>query len=182
MLLWIDLETTGLDPQKDAILEVALLVTDNELNEVHAESHVLPFDLATAGAVNSYVVEMHGNNGLWDACLAAKQDRRDPADTYCSVLESMRRYTESKTTPICGSTIAFDRAFLRQHAPFVEAHFSHRNLDVSVLGEVAARWAPEVWSKRPRPGDDAHRALPDIRGSVELLKYWRSTVLHEDLR
>lgn len=181
MLLWVDLETTGLDPAKDAILEIALLVTDNELNEVYAESHVLPFDLSTAGAIDPYVVKMHGSNGLWDVCLAAKQDGHDSADVYYSVLTSMHRFTEPRTTPICGSTVAFDRAFLRHHADFVEKHFSHRNLDVSVFGELAARWYPEVWVNRPSPGNNAHRALADIRQSIALLKYWRATILREDL-
>ncbi len=182
VLLWVDLETTGLDPVKDAILEIALLVTDNDLHEVYAENHVLPFDLEAEVAggrkVDPYVLEMHRKNDLWTACAAALPDLNATdaaAEIFCRVLDSVRRFTEPRTTPICGSTVAFDRGFLKVHAPALERHFSHRNLDVSVVGELAARWYPEVWEKRPR--GDAHRALPDIRGSVELLRYWRGSVL-----
>jgi len=94
----------------------------------------------------------------------------DASEIYIKVLESMRRYTEQGTAPIAGSTVDFDRNFLREHAPALAAHFSHRRLDVSVLGELAARWAPELWANRPK--GDAHRALPDIRGSIDLLRYW----------
>lgn len=198
MLLWIDLETTGLDPAKDAILEVALVVTDNELDEASMPcgecsehvtepavfSSVIGFDRgAHPNAIDPYVLKMHTKNDLWQACeSAAGDDDYALASVEEKLLALARRFCEAKTTPICGSTIAFDRAFLKVHMPRIEAHFSHRNLDVSVLGELASRWAPEVWAKRPRPGADAHRALADVRGSIELLKYWRSTILHEDLR
>lgn len=179
MLTWIDLETTGFDERKGLILEIALVVTDNDLNELHAESHVLPFELDADPAfkVDPYVRAMHDKNGLWVDCGTAWRENIDPTEVYVSVLNSLRRFTERGTTPICGSTVAFDRKFLRSHAPAVEAHFSHRNFDVSVIGEVAKRWYPEAYEKRPRPGEDAHRALADIRGSVELMKYWRGTVL-----
>lgn len=179
MLAWIDLETTGLEPEKCEILEVALVITDNELNEVDAASWVLPAKCSEHES-NPFIVKMHTENGLWQECEAPEAMRnfgtRESARSQVAheVLERLRRWTGMKDGPICGSTIAFDRGFLKRHMPTVEAHFSHRNLDVSVLGELAKLWAPEVWDARPKGG--GHRALPDIRGSVELLKYWRKNL------
>lgn len=173
MFLWIDLETTGLDERKGEILEAALVVTDNDLNELHAQDWVFPFEGETC-PVDDFVRKMHTTNGLWAECKALvgaapfAEARRKGAEELLAV---MRRFTERGTTPIAGSTIAFDKAWLKEHMPAVAAHFSHRNLDVSVLGELAARWAPEVYAGRPKTG--AHRALADVRTSIAALRYWR---------
>lgn len=172
MLAWIDVETTGLDPQHDALLEVALVVTDNELAEVARGAVVLPFERGPAFKCDAKVLAMHEANGLWDDCACADAAHVDSGVQEARLLELLRRYVEPKTTPMCGSTIGFDRAFLRAHMPRLEAHFHYRNVDVSTIGELAARWYPEAWAKRPR-ADGAHRALGDVLGSIELLRYWR---------
>jgi len=173
MLAWIDLETTGLDYTTCGILEVALVITDNDLTEVHAESHVLHYHGDPAGmGVDPYVIAMHTKNGLWAECAAG--DKKDKSLVEADLLAAMRRFTEPRTVPMCGSTIAFDRMFLRRNMPALEKHFHYRNVDVSTVGELAARWYPEKWDKRPK--GDAHRALTDIRQSVELARYWRREV------
>lgn len=178
MLLWIDTETTGLDPTKGALLEVALVVTDNQLNEVAASEWVLPFDPESIGPggfdVDKFVIDMHTTNGLWVESARALAHLGVPNIIEGTILAECRKWTAHKSGPICGSTIAFDRAWLAQHMPAVAAHFTHRNFDVSVLGEMARIWAPEVWDVRPKA--EAHRALPDIRASIELARYWRSTL------
>jgi oligoribonuclease len=186
MLAWIDLETTGLKPEECEILEVGLLVTDNDLNEVHAQSWVLPYEYDTDKAltISPIVQEMHTKNELWKECAElSERHASDPAhyradcgrnEIVSKILATLRRFTAAKDGPICGSTVAFDRRFLEVHMPLVAAHFSHRNLDVSVLAEIAKLWAPEVYEKRPKPG--GHRALPDIRASVEGMRYWRANL------
>lgn len=180
MLLWIDLETTGLDPRAGHILEVGLVVTDNDYNELHAQAWVFPYDIDLHSGpekpVDPFVRDMHTKNGLWAECKAlvgaapfAEARRQGAAE----ILATMRRFTEAKSTAIAGSTIAFDRGWLREHMPSVEAHFSHRNFDVSVFNEWAQRKAPDTYAKRPKTG--GHRALPDVRTSIAALKFWEQS-------
>lgn len=173
MLTWVDIETTGLLHEQDQILEVAALVTDNELREVAASSWVLHYDLPALpdSRVNAYVREMHAKNKLWDECAVSS---RSAADVEQELLTFLRQYTERGTTPCCGSSVAFDRAFLRRYMPQAEAHFHYRSVDVSTLGELASRWYPEV---NDRKKAEAHRALPDIRESVEYLRFLRARVM-----
>lgn len=172
MLAWIDLETTGLDPAKESILELALVVTDNDLNVVSEWGEVLHWN-GDRERVDPVVDEMHQKNGLWDD---AGKSFATCEDAERRVLKVLERYVEPRTVPLCGSTIGFDRVFLRRYMPKLERHFHYRNLDVSTLGELALRWFPQVWDKRPR-GDDRHRALGDVLSSIALLKYWRETIL-----
>lgn len=183
MLSWIDLETTGLKPEECEILEVGLLVTDNDLNEVHAQSWVLRYHPERVAmmkeSAHKIVQEMHTTNGLWDECVDPTifndPEPDHPKLTIApEILATLRRFTAAKDGPICGSTVAFDRRFLEVHMPSVAAHFSHRNLDVSVLTELAKLWAPDVYERRPKSG--GHRALPDIRASVEGMRYWRANL------
>lgn len=183
MLIWCDTETTGLDPRKGALLEVALVVTTNDLEEVAAKSWVLPYDFNTDTAltIDPFVREMHTKNGLWIECSRMQERIGEglveayPANQIAEMVAFARRYTEPKSGPICGSTVSFDRAWLEVHAPDLAAHFSHRHLDVSVFTEMAVRMYPEAHAGRPKGA--GHRALPDIRVSIDLLRYWRSTVL-----
>lgn len=181
MLAWVDVETTGLDPDKDALLEVALVITDNALNEVCAEQYVLPFDLeaeqAAGRVVRDVVLKMHEKNGLWVDCRSVNELRRPLVEVEVALLATMRQFVEAKSTPICGSTVAFDRAFLRRHMPRFEEYFSHRNLDVSVLAEIARRWNPDAWDARPYGA--AHRALDDIRVSIASMRHWLEQLIHK---
>jgi oligoribonuclease len=186
MLLWIDTETTGLDPEKCKLLEVALVVTTNELDVCWEHSWVLPHPIETRDEAVEYVQKMHDTNGLWKDCegeyarAIALYNPADPQTHFTKGVESeilreMRKWTEAGSTPICGSTIAFDRRFLEVNMPSVAAHFSYRNLDVSVFTELSCRWAPEVYKARPQGG--GHRALPDIKVSIEMLRYWRKEMI-----
>jgi oligoribonuclease len=173
MLLWVDTETTGLDPDKDALLEVALVVTTNTLEVCWEDSWVLPFEQGNI-AIDPYVQKMHEKNGLWKACL--NQHSGHPADVQHEIIREARVWTEPGTVPMCGSTIGFDRAFLKKHMPDLEKHFHYRNLDVSSFGELAMRLYPEAYANRPK-ADGNHRALSDVQGSIALLRYWRQTVM-----
>lgn len=178
MLCWIDTETTGLDPETCALLEVALVVTTNDLEEVAAKAWVLPFNAADAAdyphPISDFVQKMHAKNGLWQECATVCPAEHCPGHrraVEAEILAMLRRHTSAKEGPICGSTVAFDRRFLEVHMPSVAAHFSHRNLDASVFTEISRLWAPAVYEARPKM--DGHRALPDIRGSIALMRYWR---------
>lgn len=175
MLLWIDTETTGLDPNECELLEVALVVTDDELNEVDAANWVVlkaPEHItALREGAHQVVRDMHTKNGLWQTCVIGTPQ----ADVEQELLARMRKWASPKASPMCGSTIAFDRGFLRKHMPLAEAHFSHRNLDASVFTEISLRWYRDAYEARPQVA--GHRALPDIRGSIDLMRHWRATVL-----
>lgn len=190
MLLWIDTETTGLDTAKDKLLEVALVVTTNELDICWEHSWVLPVPCEARAEAVEYVQTMHDTNGLWVDCDVAYRRAKALTDpgrppeqdgVYFErnriegeIEDELRKWTERGTTPICGSTIAFDRAVLTTWMPSVAKHFHYRNLDVSVFTELASRWYQEAYDKRPKGG--GHRALPDIKVSIDLLRYWRMSV------
>lgn len=178
--MWIDTETTGLDPSECELLEVALVVTDDELNEVDAASWAvlkIPEHVAALReGAHQVVRDMHIKNGLWEECSEGTLETTLPlADVEGELLARMRKWASPKASPMCGSTIAFDRGFLKKHMPLAEAHFSHRNLDASVFTEISLRWYRGAYEARPQVA--GHRALPDIRGSIDLMKHWRATVL-----
>jgi oligoribonuclease len=185
MLLWIDTETTGLDTANDKLLEVALVVTTNELDVCWEHSWVLPHPIETRAEAVEYVQKMHDGNGLWTDCDIAHRQAlavlgedgptRERAAIEREIEREMRKWTERGTTPICGSTIAFDRAVLKTNMPSVAAHFHYRNLDVSVFTELASRWYQAAYDNRPKGG--GHRALPDIKVSIDLPRYWRGSVM-----
>lgn len=191
MLLWIDTETTGLDTANCKLLEVALVVTTNELDVCWEHDWVLPHPAEVRAEAVEFVQNMHDKNGLWKECTdawtwaKAQTDPGRPPEQdgvffarnriEAEIERELRKWTERGTTPICGSTIGFDRAVLRARMPAVEKHFHYRNLDVSVFTELASRWYQDAYDKRPTGG--GHRALPDIKVSIDLLRYWRGSVL-----
>lgn len=172
MLVWTDLETTGLNPDKDLILEIAMVVTDDHLNELAVGSWVTDqAQCRRLSDLHPVVQEMHLNNGLWNLS-------REHGEDMGRVRKAMRTFlsnagVEPATAQLAGSTISFDRSFLRRHFPEIENHLHYRNLDVSSVNEIARRFWPDVWEKRP--GKDKasnHRAMDDIRQSIETLKYY----------
>lgn len=179
MILWCDVESTGLDPYKDLLLEVAAVITDDNLVEVGSFSAVV--DAARRvdmNAVDPYVQQMHAKNGLWNESLLTGERQSDIdaklvafIKTHCdNVLPSPGG---AKNGPqLGGSTVNFDRAFLQTKLPKSHEHLHYRNLDVSSLNELARRCWTAVHEARPQGGDSAHRALSDIRNSIATARYY----------
>ncbi len=168
-LVWIDLEMTGLDPEKERILEIATLVTDSELNLI-AEGPVLyvkqPESLLAA--MDEWNTTHHTASGLVELVRKAGVAERE---AELATLEFLRAHTLESTSPLCGNSIGQDRRFLVKYMPELEAHLHYRNLDVSTIKELAARWRPEVASSFSK--SNAHRALDDIKESIAELKHYR---------
>jgi len=172
-LIWIDMEMTGLTPDADRIIEVALLVTDAQLN-VLAEAPVLVVHQPdeVLAAMDSWNTGVHGKSGLIDK---VKASRLDEAAVEARMLEFLAPHVPSGASPMCGNSICQDRRFLARWMPRLEAFFHYRNLDVSTLKELVKRWKPEVAKGLKKEGK--HEALADILDSIEELKYYRRTVM-----
>ena len=172
-LIWIDMEMTGLTPDSDRIIEVALLVTDAQLN-VLAEGPVLVVHQPdeVLGAMDTWNKGVHGKSGLVDK---VKASRLDEAAVEARMLEFLAPHVPAGASPMCGNSICQDRRFLARSMPRLEAFFHYRNLDVSTLKELVKRWKPEVAKGLKKEGK--HEALADILDSIEELKYYRRTVM-----
>ena len=170
----MDPEMTGLDPARNVIVEIATLVTDDDLNIV-AEGpdlvvHTTEDELAKMEPV---VVEMHTRSGLLDEIRSSTLTLEEAG---AQTLEFIRTHVpEPRTVPLCGNSIGMDRRFLAIHLPEIEEHLHYRSIDVSTIKELARRWYPEVLSAAPRKAV-AHRALDDIRESIAELRHYRETV------
>jgi oligoribonuclease len=168
-LVWIDLEMTGLDPDTDTIIEIATLVTDQELNLL-AEGPELAIrhPLARLEAMDDWNRNTHSKSGLWQRVLDSQVDL-EQAET--ATLEFLAGWLPPNKSPICGNSICQDRRFLARHMPRLEAWFHYRNLDVSTIKELARRWHPQMLNGFSKAG--THTALSDIRESVAELAYYR---------
>ncbi|MEW6678426.1 MAG: oligoribonuclease [Pseudomonadota bacterium] len=168
-LVWLDMEMSGLDPDNDKVLEIALIVTDKDLNVV-AEGPVLVVHQpdSVLDGMDSWNKGTHGKSGLIDKVKASPLSE---ADVEQQVLAFMEQHVPKRTSPMCGNSICQDRRFLARHMPQLEAYFHYRNLDVSTLKELAARWRPEL--KDGFKKANSHTALADIIESIEELKYYR---------
>jgi len=173
-LVWMDCEMTGLDPAKDALIEVAALVTDPDLHVlgagvdlvIHADDHALD-------AMPDVVREMHDRSGLTEA---VRRSTVTVADAQDLVMEYVTTHVpDPKTAPLCGNSIATDRTFLARDMPLLDAHLHYRMIDVSSIKELCRRWYPRVYFGQP-PKGLAHRALADIRESIRELEYYRRTI------
>ncbi len=168
-LIWIDLEMTGLNPDTDLIIEIATIVTDKDLN-ILAQGPVIAVhqsDEALA-AMDDWNQLHHGQSGLIDR---VKASRIDDAEAERQTIEFLKDWVAPNTSPICGNSIGQDRRFLVRYMPALEAYFHYRNLDVSTLKELAARWAPQL--KDGFKKQTKHQALDDIIESIEELRYYR---------
>lgn len=168
-LIWIDLEMTGLNPDTDLIIEIATIVTDKELN-ILAEGPVIALhqsDAALAG-MDDWNQLHHGQSGLIER---VKASTIDDAEAERLTIEFLQQWVPANTSPICGNSIGQDRRFLRRYMPKLEAYFHYRNIDVSTLKELAARWAPAL--KEGFKKQTKHQALDDIIESIEELRYYR---------
>ncbi|MEO8486069.1 MAG: oligoribonuclease [Betaproteobacteria bacterium] len=172
-LIWIDLEMTGLKPEADRILEVALVVTDAALVVV-AEAPVWVVRQAdeTLAAMDSWNQGTHGRSGLIDR---AKASTMDEAAVESAALAFLRAHVPAKSSPMCGNSICQDRRFLARWMPALEDHFHYRNLDVSTLKELARRWAPAVAKAFTK--ESKHTALADVYEAIDELRHYRQHFL-----
>jgi oligoribonuclease len=172
-LIWLDLEMTGLDPAKDRILEIATVVTDNELRiladgpvlAIHQPEHQL-------AEMDEWNRDHHGRSGLLDR---VRNSGYDESAAEAETLAFLNRYVPAGASPLCGNSICQDRRFLALWMPRLEAYCHYRNLDVSTLKILAQRWAPEVAAEIKKAS--RHLALDDIRESIDELAYYRAHLL-----
>ncbi|MGY4828317.1 oligoribonuclease [Sphaerotilaceae bacterium SBD11-9] len=172
-LVWIDLEMTGLYPDKDRIIEIAVVVTDADL-AVRVEGPVFAVHQsdATLDAMDAWNKGTHGKSGLIDRVKASTIDEASAAQ---QTIEFLKRYVPKGTSPMCGNSICQDRRFLANYMPTLEAFFHYRNLDVSTLKELAKRWKPGILGGFKKA--QAHTALADIHESIDELVYYREHFL-----
>jgi oligoribonuclease len=168
-LVWLDMEMTGLDPEKERIIEVAVVVTEPDLAIV-AEGPVLVIHQSDAqlDAMDNWNKSTHGKSGLIDKVKASTLDEAQAEDILLAFLAG---HVPAGKSPLCGNTISQDRRFMYRYMPRLEQFFHYRNLDVSTLKELARRWKPEVYKGFDK--QSKHEALADIHESIEELKYYR---------
>lgn len=203
MLVWTDLETTGLDPKECCVLEVAAIVTDDALNEVARFERVVYYPcaeklahlkgdepeevIATLAAevkVHPRVVRMHAKNGLWDACAKSAHTRADVDFEFAefvkntSVIEKKNDKGEVwlDRAQLAGSTISFDRSFIASDLPKALKELHYHNVDVTTLNELARRFWPAIHKTRPVDSHSSHRGMSDIEESIAVCKHYLATL------
>ena len=169
-LVWLDCEMTGLDPEKERLIEIAVIVTGPNL-EPRIEGPVLVIHQSDdiLNAMDKWNKGTHGKSGLIEKVKASTLTEAEAEE---QLLAFIKHYVPKATAPMCGNTISQDRRFLVKYMPKFEAWFHYRNLDVSTLKELARRWAPQITSGFAKGG--AHLALADIRESIGELQYYRT--------
>ena len=174
MLAWMDLEMTGLDPDKDVIVEIATLLTDDDLS-VLAEGPdlVIATNHVKLDAMSDVVRDMHTRSGLLAAIGASALSLEEAGRTTLGFLEA--HIPERGTVPLCGNSIGMDRRFLAAQLPEIEHFFHYRSIDVSTVKELARRWMPETLAAAPRKRG-GHRAMDDVKESLAELAYYRTAV------
>ncbi|MCX6514779.1 MAG: oligoribonuclease [Actinobacteria bacterium] len=179
MLVWMDLEMTGLEPDTDVIVEIATLVTDDDLNIVaEGPDLVIHQPAAVLSIMKPIVVEMHTKSGLLDAITSSTMTLEDAG---AATLEFIKLHIpEARTVPLCGNSIGTDRRFLAKYLPEIENYLHYRSVDVSSVKELAKRWFPKSGIDRPNKGG-MHRAMDDVRESVRELQYYREKFFVSEL-
>ena len=172
-LVWIDLEMTGLFPDRDRIIEIAVVVTDPQLStRVEGPVFAIHQSDATLDAMDAWNKGTHGRSGLIDRVKASTTDE---ASAEAQVIEWLKQYVPAGKSPMCGNSICQDRRFLANGMPKLESFFHYRNLDVSTLKELARRWKPAILDGFKKA--QAHTALADIHESIDELRYYREHLL-----
>ena len=172
-LVWIDLEMTGLSPDTDRIIEIAVVVTDAQLlQRVEGPVFAVHQGDAALDAMDAWNKGTHGRSGLIDRVKASVVDE---AQAEAQVIEFLQRFVPKNASPMCGNSICQDRRFLARTMPRLEAYFHYRNLDVSTLKELAKRWKPDILAGFKKA--QAHTALADIQESIDELAYYREHFL-----
>jgi oligoribonuclease len=178
MLAWMDLEMTGLDPDRHVIVEIATIITDDDL-QIVAEGpdlivHATEDDLAH---MDDVVVRMHTESGLLDQIRTSDLTL---ADAGAQTLAFLKEHVpEARTVPLCGNSIGTDRRFLARYLPEIEDHLHYRSVDVSTIKELAKRWMPALLKAAPAKVG-SHRALDDIRESIEELRFYRTALFRDE--
>lgn len=180
-LVWIDLEMTGLYPETCTIIEIATIITDSQLNIIAEGPNLVIHQSEEALAVmDEWNVKHHGESGLTQAVRESKISLEEAEQ---ETLKFIKKHTAPRTAPLCGNSIWQDRRFLIKYMPKIEAHVHYRNIDVSSVKELARRWySPEQIAANPaKPAEGekpatAHRALDDIKASIEELKLYRERI------
>jgi len=172
-LIWIDLEMTGLDPDRDHILEIATVITDKDLNTVAEGPQIAIYHSGSRlELMDGWNQQHHGQSGLLSRVRASSHDTLAAERETLAFVE---RYLPPRTSPMCGNSICQDRRFLARLMPSLEGFFHYRNLDVSSLKELANRWAPEMAKGFFK--ESKHLALDDVRDSIAELRYYREHFL-----
>lgn len=172
-LVWLDCEMTGLEPDTDRLIEIAVIVTSPDLSvRIEGPVFVIHQTDEDLGKMDAWNKGTHGKSGLIDKVKASKVSE---ADAETQLIDFMLRYVPKSATPMCGNTIGQDRRFLVRYMPKLEAFFHYRNLDVSTLKELAKRWRPDVYSGFKKA--QKHTALADVHESIEELIHYRKHFL-----
>ena len=172
-LIWIDLEMTGLYPDRDRILEVAVIVTDAQITQrIEGPVFAIHQSDAVLDAMDAWNKGTHGKSGLIDRVKASTVDE---AQAQEQLIAWLKQYVPAGKSPMCGNSICQDRRFLANHMPELESFFHYRNLDVSTLKELARRWKPDILEGFTKA--QAHTALADIHESIDELAYYRQHFL-----
>lgn len=167
------MEMSGLDPEKDRILEVAVLVTDGDLEVVAEGPHfVVHQPDAVLEAMDEWNTKHHGQSGLTER---VRESTLDETQASAAILDFLAKHTEKGKAPLAGNSIHQDRRFVARYLPEVEDWLHYRNVDVSTIKELARRWYPKQYAGRPTKRG-AHRAMDDLMESIEELKYYRATL------
>lgn len=173
-LVWLDCEMSGLDPEKERLLEIAIIVTGPQLApRVEGPVLVIHQDDALLDAMDAWNKGTHGRSGLVDKVRASTLTEAQAEE---ALLEFIKRYVPRNSTPMCGNTIGQDRRFLVKYMPKLEAYFHYRNIDVSTLKELAKRWKPQVAESFKKA--QKHTALADVHESIDELEHYRRHFLN----
>ncbi|CAG9856483.1 unnamed protein product [Phyllotreta striolata] len=171
-IIWIDMEMTGLEVDKDKIMEIACLVTDADLNVVAEGPDIIIHQPKTIlDNMNSWCKKQHKKTGLTQACLDSTVGLEDAEN---EILKFIKEHTSEKMSPLAGNSVYMDRLFLLKYMPRINDYLHYRIIDVSTVKELCRRWNPKIFDNAPKK-NFTHRALSDIKESVEELKFYKST-------
>lgn len=171
-LVWLDMEMSGLDPERERVLELAVLITDGDLNVIaEGPELVVHQPDSVLDAMDEWNTKHHGESGLVDRVRSSTVTE---AQADLAVLEFLRAHVEAKAAPLAGNSIHQDRLFITRYLPLTDAHLHYRMVDVSTVKELAKRWKPELYESAPKKSG-AHRAMADIVESINELRYYRDT-------
>ena len=177
-LVWIDLEMTGLDPDRDSILEIATIVTDSELNPIDEGLEIaIHQPEETLALMDDWNLEHHTASGLLDRVRSSESTT---LEAEAVTLDMVSRHTQSGKSPLCGNSIWQDRRFLKKHMPTLDSFLHYRIIDVSSVKEMVRRWAPDILKQLDK--SHSHRALADVNESIAELRLYRSEFVSKQYR